>query len=428
MQRTATDDGPGVRTTIFFNGCPLHCTWCANPESIPRKPQLQWLEHKCIGDKSCIDACSQNALYFEEDGLHIIREKCTSCGDCEEACPTTALNLLGKYWTPEDLFYDIEKEKIFFDKTKGGITVSGGEPTLQSDFLLEFFKLCKQNGISTALDTCGYASKQIYEKLMPNVDIVLLDLKILDTKKHEEFTGVPNQVILKNAEWIADYVNEHGNRLWIRTPLIPNYTATDDNVKKIGEYIVNNLKNIPERWDLLSFNKMCEASYYRLGISWVLKDEPLMTKEQMEHFKTIAESTGAKNVKWSGLTKKDDALPSTIEEKKVIKAQDAFDHMAKVFNKDEALKLNEKVVMQYDVSGPRGGIWQLVIENGEYKVTSGDSIKDVSCTMSYDSVESFVGLRFGELDPIQAFMSGKVKFSGDRSIIEKVGKIFPLGK
>ncbi len=358
--------------------------------------------------------------------MHIIREKCNSCGDCEEACPSTALTLLGKWWSPEDLFHDIEREKIFFDKTKGGITVSGGEPTLQSEFLFEFLKLCKENGISTALDTCGYASKQVYEKLLPHVDVVLLDLKVFDSNKHEEFTGVPNQTILNNAEWIADYVSKNGKKMWIRTPLIPNYTATDDNVRNIGEFIVNELKNVPEQWDLLSFNKMCEASYFRLGISWILKDQPLMTKEEMEHFQAIAKNTGAKNVKWSGLTKKEET--TTIEIKKEINAQEAFDHMAVVFNKDEALKLNEKVVMQYNVSGAGGGTWQLVIENGEYKITPGDSIKDVSCTMSYDSVDSFVGLRKGTLEPIQAFMSGKVKFSGNQAIIEKVGKIFPLGK
>ncbi|MEJ2251613.1 MAG: radical SAM protein [Candidatus Lokiarchaeota archaeon] len=259
-----------------MKGCPLHCVWCANPESISGIPQLQWLDHKCIGCKSCLDACSQKALFFEEDGLHIIRENCNSCGDCQEACPSTALTLLGMWWNPKDLFYDIEKEKIFF---------SG-------------------NGISTALDTCGYSRKRVYERLLPYTDIVLLDLKVFNSKKHEKFTGVPNQKILKNAEWIAEYISEHRKKLWIRTPLIPRYTATDENVKRIGEFIVNNLKNIPEQWDLLSFNKLCESTYFRLGKSWVLKDEPLMTIEQMEYFQAIAKSTSAKNVKWSGLTKK----------------------------------------------------------------------------------------------------------------------------
>ncbi len=243
-------------------------------------------------------------LFFEEDGLHIRREACTACGDCEKACPTTALTLLGKWWNPNDLFHEVEKEKVFFDNTKGGITVSGGEPTLHSGFVLEFLRLCKENGISTALDTCGYCSREVLEKLLPYVDLVLLDLKVFDSDKHEKFTGIPNETILQNAEWISNYVREHGKRIWIRTPLIPSYTATDDNVRKIGEFISNNLNNIPEWWDLLSFNKLCESTYFRLGMTWVLKDTPLMTREEMEHFLAVAKNTGAKDVRWSGLTRK----------------------------------------------------------------------------------------------------------------------------
>jgi len=300
----STDDGPGVRTTIYFNKCLLNCVWCHNPESIPNKPQIQWLEQKCIGCNSCVEICRKDALSLKEDGLHINRENCNSCGDCVTACPSTALSMLGEWWELKVLFHEIEKEKLFFTKSKGGITVSGGEPTLQPNFLLKFFKLCKENEISTALDTCGYSSKEIYKKLLPYVDLVLLDIKIIDLDKHKEYTGVTNEVILENAKWISNYIKENGKKLWIRTPLIPKYTATDENIKAIGEFIVRNLNNIPEKWDLLSFNKLCEAKYSRLGISWILKDEPLMTKEEMEHFLELAKNAGVKNVKWSGLTRK----------------------------------------------------------------------------------------------------------------------------
>jgi len=303
IERMATDDGPGIRTTIFFNRCLLNCVWCHNPESIPKKPQLQWIDHKCIGCKSCLEACQENILFFEEDGLHINRERCTSCGDCVEACPSTALNMFGQWWDLEDLFHDIEKEKIFFAKTKGGITVSGGEPTLQPDFLLQFLKLCKENDISTALDTCGSSTKKVYQDLLLYLDIVLFDIKVIDPEKHEQYTGVSNKKILENAKWISRYIKENGKIMWVRTPLIPNYTATEENVKGIGEFIVNKLNNIPERWDLLSFNKLCDIKYSRLGKSWILKDEPLMTKEEMEHFLEVAKSTGVRHVKWSGLTR-----------------------------------------------------------------------------------------------------------------------------
>jgi pyruvate formate lyase activating enzyme len=154
------------------------------------------------------------------------------------------------------------------------------------------------------LDTCGYCSREILEKLLPYADLVLLDLKVFDSDKHEKYTGVPNETILKNAVGISNYVNGQGKIFWIRTPLIPSYTATEDNVRKIGEFISNSLDNIPEQWDLLSFNRLCESTYFRLGITWVLKDTPLMTKEEMEHFLESAKNTAAKNVRWSGLTKK----------------------------------------------------------------------------------------------------------------------------
>lgn len=302
----ATDDGPGVRTTIFFNTCPLSCIWCHNPESIPKKPQLQWIGRKCIYCKSCINTCKEKVLFFEEDGLHINREQCTACGDCVEACPSTALTMLGQWWDLNTLFHEIEKERIFFDKTKGGITVSGGEPTLQSDFLLKLLRLCKEHGITTALDTCGYSSKKVYQDLLPYVDIVLLDIKVIDSDKHKEYTGVPNETILKNAKWISRYIKEHGKIMWIRTPIIPNYTATDENVKGIGEFIVKELNNIPDQWDLLSFNRLCEIKYTRLGRLWPLRNEPLMTNEEMDHFLEIAKNTGVKNViRWSGLTRKE---------------------------------------------------------------------------------------------------------------------------
>jgi len=292
IQKMSTEDGPGIRTTVFFKQCPLNCIWCHNPESILKKKQLEWFRHKCIGCKICIETCQQGALSLDEDGMHIDRDKCNSCGLCSEECPSTALHMFGELWDLDDLYYEIQKDKVYYTQSHGGITVSGGEPTLQSDFLLDFLKKCKENGISTALDTCGYASKNIYEKLLPYVDLILFDIKEINSDKHEKHTGVPNTLILENAIWISNYVKENGKTLWIRTPIIPNYTATEENIKGIGKFIVNKLHNTPERWDLLSFNRLCSEKYSRLGIDWILKDEPLMTKEEV------------KFVHWSGLTRK----------------------------------------------------------------------------------------------------------------------------
>jgi pyruvate formate lyase activating enzyme len=304
IQKMSTEDGPGIRTTVFFKQCPLRCVWCHNPESILKEPQLEWFEHKCIGCKTCIEVCKLDALHFEEDGLHIDREKCNGCGGCSEECPSTALHLFGEWWELEDLYHEVQKDKVYYTQSKGGITVSGGEPTLQSDFILQFLKKCKQNDISTALDTCGYASRKIYEKLLPVVDLILLDIKEIDSEKHKEFTGVSNELILENAIFIANYVKQYNKILWIRTPIIPNYTATENNIQGIGEFIVNSLKNIPERWDLLSFNNLCASKYQRLDMNWLLNGTPLMKEEEIKFFYEVAKKTGVKNVRWSGLTKK----------------------------------------------------------------------------------------------------------------------------
>ncbi len=309
--RMSTEDGPGIRTTVFFQQCPLSCKWCHNPESISKNPPIQWFKDKCIGCKTCIEACQTNVLCFEEDGLHIDRKKCVNCGNCAKECPSTALVMLGKRWNIEDLIHEVLKDKAYFFKSDGGITVSGGEPTLQHNFLLDFLKICKENNVSTALDTCGISSQEIYEKLLPYIDLVLLDIKEMDPQKHKSWTGVSNEKILENAIWLSNKLNEKKKKLWIRTPIIPKFTASEDNIKGIGEFIVNKLDNYPERWDLLAFNNLCGAKYERLNIDWILRNEALLLKQEIEHLFHIARSTGVKNVKWSGLTKNIDAKDST---------------------------------------------------------------------------------------------------------------------
>ncbi|MFX1496159.1 MAG: glycyl-radical enzyme activating protein [Promethearchaeota archaeon] len=302
IQKMSTEDGPGIRTTVFFKQCPLRCIWCHNPESILKIPQLEWIEHKCIGCKTCIETCKQNALTLDQEGMHIDRDKCISCGDCVKECPSTALHMFGEWWNINDLYHEIQKDKVYYQQSKGGITASGGEPTLQSDFLLKFLKKCKENDISTALDTCGFVNRNTLEKLLPFVDLVLLDIKEINSEKHKEFTGVSNKLILENAEWIVDYVKCNQKKIWIRTPIIPNYTATEENVEGIGNFIVKKLNNIPERWDLLAFNNLCTAKYERLDMNWSLKGTKLMTKAEIEFLYHIAIDTGVKNVQWSGLT------------------------------------------------------------------------------------------------------------------------------
>jgi pyruvate formate lyase activating enzyme len=318
IQKLSTEDGPGIRTTVFMKHCPLKCVWCHNPESIPKKPLLEWLEHKCIGCEMCVETCKQHAISFDKDGLQIDREKCISCGECVEECPSTALHMFGKWWELEDLFHEINKDRVYYSKSGGGVTISGGEPTLQPEFVRALLKKCKDNGISTALDTCGIASKETYKKLLPYVDLILLDIKEINEEKHKEYTGVSNKKILQNTKWIAEYVKNHDKKLWIRTPLIPGYTATEENIRGIGTFIGEKLENIPERWDLLAFNNLCKDKYERLDLDWQLKELPLMEKERIEMLYKVGKASGVKNVQWSGLTKGENK-PKPREESNEVK-------------------------------------------------------------------------------------------------------------
>ncbi len=302
IQKMSTEDGPGIRTTVFLKTCPLHCAWCHNPEGIDPQPVTQWFKLKCIGCKSCVDACPQKALTLTQDGLRIDRTKCKGCGTCADACPSTAMEIFGKRYTLEELFEEVNKDRVFYAKSHGGVTVSGGEPTMQWKFLRKFLKLCKENAIHTALDTCGFNTQEVYEQLLPYTDLVLLDLKEMDPAKHKKFTQQDNSRILATAKWLGQQKVE----VWIRTPVIPDATATEENIQAIGTFIRQYLPNVT-RWDLCAFLNLCKTKYERLGIDWLYKDADLLDKDTMEHLAEVGRSTGVKClVAWSGLYKREE--------------------------------------------------------------------------------------------------------------------------
>ena len=294
LQRFSTEDGPGIRTSVFFKGCPLHCLWCHNPESISIKPQIQWLENRCIGCGTCIKTCSQVCLTKTEDGVVIDREQCTGCGDCAEACPANAMELLGRQVSLDEIVGELIKDRTYFEKSGGGVTLSGGEPAMQPDFAAALLHGLKERGINTAIDTCGVCSTDAIDKLLLYTDIILFDLKEAEPLKHCDFTGLHNQKAFDNLLYIRDYIVRRAPEkiLWIRTPLIPEATATRDNITSLGTFISKNMAGVVQRWDLCAFNNLCRDKYRRLGIAWQYAGTPLMTKDAVRELEQYAKLSG----------------------------------------------------------------------------------------------------------------------------------------
>jgi pyruvate formate lyase activating enzyme len=311
LQRLSTDDGPGVRTTVFLKGCSLACAWCHNPESIDPRPQVQWMGNRCIGCRTCVGTCPQHALALTGTGMQLDRALCTGCGECVTACPSGAMDLLGTRWTVPVLLAEVVKDRAYFGPD-GGVTLSGGEPTLQGEFSRSFLQAGHSAGIHTALDTCGMAATSQFLNIAREADLVLYDLKEADGVRHKTYTGQDNTVILANAVALADVMRREGRprTLWIRTPLIPGATATDFNIQVIGGFIAENLADVTSRWDLCAFNNLARDKYARLDRDWLYAGTPLMARDEVQHLADVARTSGVDPaiVHWSGRTRLDDPL------------------------------------------------------------------------------------------------------------------------
>ena len=261
VQGYSIHDGPGIRTTIFVQGCPLSCSWCQNPESQPRRPQLFFDSDKCKGCGKCLAVCTEAAIQLVDGKALTDRARCSGQGDCVAACPNDARSLIGRAASAQEVFDELSADAIFYQQSGGGVTLSGGEPLAQPGFAQALLKLCKDAGFHTTLDTSGFATWEVVKSVLRYVDLVLYDFKHMDAQQHQKLTGVANQLILDNARRIH---HELGIALWARVPIIPGHNDTAENIEATARFIAQELSpEIPV--NLNPYHPFGESKLERLG-------------------------------------------------------------------------------------------------------------------------------------------------------------------
>ncbi len=290
IQKFSVDDGPGIRTTVFFKGCPLRCIWCHNPECIPFSRTLFWNELTCAHCGNCVNTCPAGALSAEKEGIRIDRERCQSCGRCVQACPVEALSFNGKSMELEELYTVIMSDGIFYRTSGGGVTFSGGEPVLHADYLRPLLERLKESGVSVIFDTCGYVKWECFEAALPYASAFLYDIKGMDEAGHKENTGVPTGLIHENLKKLA----ERHAPLYIRLPVIQGANADEEQMARVAE-LIRPMDSVIEV-DLLPYHSYGTSKYGRFGIPQSEKELSTPAREKLERYQKILEQSGHKVV------------------------------------------------------------------------------------------------------------------------------------
>jgi len=286
IQKYSIHDGPGIRTTVFLKGCPLNCIWCCNPESQELKSQVTFNSSRCIGCNSCIVSCPVSAISL--DSLFIRKidyKKCIGCDKCVKICPVGALQKVGKLMTVREVLDEVIKDMIFYRKTNGGVTISGGEPFYQYECLMDLLKEFKKaTFLNVAIETTGYTSWRNLERALPFLDLILYDFKHFNSRKHRLYTGVDNSLIIENLKKLG----ETDVRIWLRMPIIPGYNDSLKDIENTAD-LIKKIKNI-HKIELLPYHKLGNSKYLRLGIIHKLKYLEPPPKEKLKEIESIFKS------------------------------------------------------------------------------------------------------------------------------------------
>ena len=273
IQKFCTNDGPGIRTTVFLKGCPLDCMWCHNPESKSRLPQLSFNKDKCTYCGACLEVCAPKGHAFEENKHSLDRSLCVMCGRCAGACPSGSLEVIGQTMDADEVMKAVLKDKPFY-RGEGGMTVSGGEPFYQFSFLMELLKSARENGIHTCVETSGFTSRANMEKAAEYIDLFLYDCKLTTNEAHKKYTGVPNEPILENLFM----VDEMGKKVILRCPIIPGINDNDEHFQGIAN-IANKLKNIV-RVEVMAYHSLGESKAQNTDMEYLLHGVEHMSEDR----------------------------------------------------------------------------------------------------------------------------------------------------
>jgi pyruvate formate lyase activating enzyme len=284
IKQYAIHDGPGIRTTIFFKGCPLACRWCHNPEGIEMIPQVVYREMRCIGCGECVATCPEGALTLTPEGITADLSRCKACGSCVDVCIAVARELTGRTITSADLMKIIIKDIPFYDESGGGVTFSGGEPLMQPEFLLELLKECGKEQIHRTVDTSGCVDTEVLMSVARETELFLFDLKLMDSEKHREYTSIPNHLILSNLKQLA----RSGVDITVRIPIIPGINTDDENIDFTGMLlrVLPEIRNV----HILPYHDFQKNKYIRFNTEYHAGHILPPTKEELAAIKKRLET------------------------------------------------------------------------------------------------------------------------------------------